>query len=151
MATATFVAYTREDTHEIAAFITDLAPGTSGGFRLALCELLLNAIEHGTLEIGGSLKSRLLRDGALADEIAARRERSPFRDRKVTVELALDAVNVTVWIRDEGPGFDWHQVASSAVPTNTPNGRGLMLVKMLEGISVDFNEKGNEVVLRSSW
>jgi CheY-like chemotaxis protein len=113
---------------------------------VALEEALLNALVHGNLEVGSDLR---VRDYAAYEKlIALRRERDPYRDRKLTINARLTPTEARFIIRDEGPGF-----AVAAVPDPTlnenldkPSGRGLLLMRSFLD-EVFHNAKGNEVTL----
>jgi CheY-like chemotaxis protein/anti-sigma regulatory factor (Ser/Thr protein kinase) len=113
----------------------------------ALEEALLNAYYHGTLEVSSDLKD-IDRDDfqAVAEQ---RRLQSPYRDRQIEVRVELHAENVTLSIRDEGPGFDPAEVPDPLDEANQdrPCGRGVMLMRSFMD-DVSFNASGNEVTLR---
>lgn len=113
---------------------------------VALEEALLNALIHGNLEVGSEL--RLRNDGAYEKLIAFRREKDPYRDRKLTVNARLTPKEATFHIRDEGPGFDVAAVPDPTDPENlaNPSGRGLLLMRAFLD-EVIYNEQGNEVTL----
>src|SRR5216110_1797557 len=62
---------TREEADDVADAIAGLLPDPVQG-RFGLIELLLNAIEHGNLEIGGARKGELLRARRFEDEMVQR-------------------------------------------------------------------------------
>lgn len=111
---------------------------------VALREAIVNAIVHGNLEVG----SHLLEDGGAAFQrtIEERRERLPYRDRKVKVVARYLPTEVQYVVTDEGPGFDPSTLPD---PTDIANldkasGRGLMLIRMFMD-DVSFNPTGNEI------
>jgi anti-sigma regulatory factor (Ser/Thr protein kinase) len=113
---------------------------------IALEEALLNAILHGNLELSSDLRQ----DGEdpyyrLADE---RRGIAPFRDRQVFCSARLSRVEVSVTIRDEGPGFDPSTLPDPTDPANLGRvgGRGLLLIRTFMD-SVTHNPSGNEITL----
>ncbi|MCA9070358.1 MAG: ATP-binding protein, partial [Planctomycetaceae bacterium] len=113
---------------------------------VALEEALLNALIHGNLEVSSEL--RLQNDGAYEKLIALRREKDPFRDRKLTINARLTPLEARFVIRDERPGFDVAQVPDPTDPENLekPSGRGLLLMRTFLD-EVHHNEQGNEVTL----
>lgn len=113
---------------------------------VALEEALLNALVHGNLEVNSDL--RLQNDGAYEKLIALRREKDPYRDRKLTVNARLTPAEAQFVIRDEGPGFNVASVPDPTLSENLekPSGRGLLLMRAFLD-EVRYNAKGNEVTL----
>lgn len=114
----------------------------------ALLESLVNAIDHGNLELDPELKRG--DDVAIYDGLKRERmEQSPYQDRKVCINASLTHSHATFVIRDEGPGFDSSTIAD---PNDSDSlmsdcGRGLLLIQMFMD-EVIFNERGNEITLR---
>jgi CheY-like chemotaxis protein/anti-sigma regulatory factor (Ser/Thr protein kinase) len=113
---------------------------------VALEEAVLNAYYHGNLEV--SSKLRETNDEDYHRLAAERCELSPYSHRSLNIEIKRTVDELSVCIRDEGPGFD---VSSLPDPTDPellarPHGRGVMLMRtFLE--DVRYNERGNEVTL----
>ena len=111
---------------------------------IAVEEALLNALVHGSLEIGPEVREQGLE--AYERRIAERQREAPYKDRKITLECAFSADEATIRVIDEGPGFD---AASVPDPTRVENlgrssGRGLLLVRSFMD-EVSFNDEGNEI------
>jgi CheY-like chemotaxis protein len=113
---------------------------------VALEEALLNALILGNLEVSSEL--RLKHDGAYEKLIALRREKDPYRDRKLTVNARMTLDEAQFIIRDEGPGFDLASVPDprSLENLDKPSGRGLLLMRAFLD-EVRYNDQGNEVTL----
>src|SRR4051812_34318554 len=83
---------------------------------IALHEAVLNAIQHGNLELNSDLRQedeQVFRD--LGEE---RRRRPPYRDRRVHIRATLSRSEAVYVVEDEGPGFD---PATLPVPTDPAN------------------------------
>ena len=115
------------------------------GMRMGLHELILNAIEHGNLELDSDFKGR--HDYL---EFLKRRSLEPrFRERRVTIEVTITAETFTCVIGDQGPGFDWCRLPDPGNPENLfkPHGRGIIMAgNFFDEFS--FNESGNQVTVR---
>lgn len=113
----------------------------------ALEEALLNALYHGNLEVSSDLKE--IDHAAFYKLVEERRNSSPWRDRRIHVNVRLTAHEVEVAIRDEGPGFDPSKLPDPTDPENLdrPCGRGVMLMRAFMD-EVCYNGQGNEVVLK---
>ncbi len=115
---------------------------------IGIWELLSNAIEHGSLQIDGETKARLVLDGTFLDEIARRQEMEPYRGRVVRVMFRKQARSIRIRVMDEGPGFDFAALARDIQPTDAPCGRGLALARGIAFSSIVFLGRGNVVDAR---
>src|SRR4051812_29362819 len=117
---------------------------------IALNEALLNAIQHGNLELSSDLRQE---DTdvfwGLGEE---RRRQPPYRDRRVHVRATLSRSEAVYVVEDEGPGFDRATVTIATDPANLERigGRGLMLIRAFMN-EVEHNEKGNRITLRKRY
>ncbi|HHH27446.1 MAG TPA: response regulator [Polyangiaceae bacterium] len=113
---------------------------------VAVREALVNAVEHGNLE----LDSRLKEEGAAVYDALRERRRADahYRSRRVRIatEFSPDAVRWT--IRDDGEGFDADAVPDPTDPMNLDRvyGRGLLLIRTFMD-EVSHNETGNEITM----
>ena len=118
--------------------------------RIALRELVINAIEHGNLNVSFDEKSKAMQNDTYFELIASRRQDQRYRGRKVLIEYALNPVKVVYRITDEGDGFDHRKVfknlAQEANDQLLAHGRGIALAQTIFD-SVTFNDKGNQVTL----
>lgn len=113
---------------------------------MALREALLNAMEHGNLQLDSALREN---DEHSYHELARQRRRElPYRDRRVYVQARETRTEAIYIIRDEGPGFDTSQLPDPTDPANLEkrSGRGLLLMRAFMS-EVRHNERGNEVTL----
>lgn len=145
------VCRTREQADDIADVVSELLPDPIAA-RFGLIELLLNAIEHGNLEIGGALKCQLLRERRFEDELAARLTRPPYRDRAVQVSVNIRYPVVDIEIRDDGPGFAWRSALSSELDASErPSGRGIAIVSRTCFRNLRYKDPGNIAVVSVAW
>lgn len=120
----------------------------SGCMRLgiALCEALSNSIIHGNLEISSDLRDN--DESAYHALVAERRKTKPYSDRRVLVMARVTHDEVSLVIRDEGPGFDANKLRD---PTDSANldlagGRGLFLIRAFAD-EVYHNTFGNQLTI----
>ena len=130
----------------------DLACAISRNFpehkmlRLGLVELLLNAIEHGNLEIGFDLKTKLLNSDTYIATIRKRLSDPAFRHRHVDLYIDLCPETLTFTIFDQGRGFNptpykkWDMDRAAL-----PHGRGIALACQSCFDKVNYNKIGNTV------
>jgi len=70
-------------------------------------------------------------------------------NKKVKVDFQVDEDYISIFIEDEGPGFNFYNVPDPTTPENIENihGRGVYLMKHLAD-DVIFHGKGNRVEIR---
>ena len=113
---------------------------------MALREALLNAMEHGNLELDSALKDR---DDHSYHELArGRRAQKPYSDRRVHVTARETRDEAVYVIRDDGFGYDTSHLPDPTDPANLEkrSGRGLLLMRAFM-TEVRHNDRGNEVTL----
>jgi CheY-like chemotaxis protein/anti-sigma regulatory factor (Ser/Thr protein kinase) len=113
---------------------------------VALREALVNAMDHGNLELDSALREQ--GESAYQQLGEERRRQAPYKGRLVHVtarETPREAVYV---IRDEGPGFDPSRLPDPRDPANLgkSGGRGLLLIQTFMS-EVRHNPQGNEIIL----
>lgn len=112
---------------------------------VALEEALVNAAEHGNLELDSDLREDRDAYFRLAEE---RRTAAPWAQRRVRLEVSLSRSEARFVVADQGPGFDPEGLPDPTDPENLlrPSGRGVLLMRALMD-EVTFNSRGNEVSL----
>ena len=117
--------------------------------RAVLIELIVNAVEHGSLGIYYDEKHDALSKDHY-DALVARRRRDPrFAQRRVVVHVSCDraARRTRYTITDEGAGFDWGTyLAPSDISCDRrgANGRCVFLAKSFFP-DLTYNDRGTEV------
>ncbi len=114
-------------------------------FMIRICELLLNAVEHGNLGIGFEMKADLVRQGKWHEEIARRLALPENAEKHVEIELTRDYIECKLVIADQGRGFPWQDYIGRQVNVRFLNGRGLWIACNTPFDSVTFNPAGNVV------
>ncbi|MBN1531861.1 MAG: ATP-binding protein [Spirochaetes bacterium] len=118
--------------------------------RIGLREMIINAIEHGNLNISFDEKTEATMDDGYLDFISRRREDPRYRNRTITVEYSLTAERVVYSIMDEGEGFDHRKVMMGlrerANGEMLAHGRGITMAANLFD-EIRFNRRGNQVLL----
>lgn len=109
-------------------------------------ELLINAVEHGNLEIGYGEKSRLLAAGCWLEEIERRLSSPQYAARRVEVTLENSDQAFTVTITDQGPGFDWRRYLEFEPERAFDlHGRGIAMSKSFSFDRLEYRGNGNSV------
>jgi DNA-binding response OmpR family regulator len=136
---------TLEEATNLSSFIAHLTqdPKKVG---LGLFELLVNAVEHGNLEISYDEKTELLNQARLKQEIDQRLQLAPFQQRYVKVDIAQHAGDLVISIEDMGKGFDFEQYLEFSVERALDNhGRGIMMANKLSFDSLQYSLGGRRV------
>ena len=133
---------------KLIATLSDLDEKTAEGLRLAVLEMVMNAIEHGNLGIGYEEKSNAKEEGRFEHLIEERSRQAQREQRKVYIRLERKPDEIIVVIRDDGEGFDSTKLPDPFHPANVErqHGRGVMLARAFLD-EVRYNSKGNEVTL----
>lgn len=103
------------------------------GVHLGLVEMLVNAIEHGNLQIDYDEKTQAL-EGDPDDWqqlIESRLQNPLYKNRVVNLEFSMNKERCEWLITDQGHGFDWKNIPNPNDPKNllASHGRGIMLTK----------------------
>jgi anti-sigma regulatory factor (Ser/Thr protein kinase)/CheY-like chemotaxis protein len=115
--------------------------------RLALNELLVNAVEHGNCGISYEEKSSWLEGGGYIGELIRRKNQNPdISKRRVTFEYHLGSSCAQFRITDEGSGFDWRNLKDPKSAENLLklHGRGIKIARHSTK-KLQYNEAGNIV------
>jgi CheY-like chemotaxis protein len=113
---------------------------------MAFHEALVNALEHGCLEMDSSLKGDLF---AEQDPFVATKQQRladpAYADRPIDVEMHMTPERFEVVITDGGPGFDTATVSRFADASLSQQcGRGLAMIQLVMD-EVSHNAKGNQI------
>ncbi len=140
-----------EITHRITRNLKKyLSPADVRMIQLALREIIINAIEHGNLNISFEEKSEAIMEDRYFSLIRERQLAPGIRDRKVTIEYSISSEEISYIISDEGDGFEYDEYMKAAQTSVNmdfmAHGRGLFMTQNVFD-EVTFNSKGNTVVL----
>lgn len=114
--------------------------------KTALGEILINAIEHGNLEITGREKSSAIERGDYDKLLRGRMDDPRFSKREVTLEVHMTPDELRYTVADQGDGFDYSGIFDDDPCTRIGSGLGLFIARsFFTGIT--YQGKGNRVVL----
>lgn len=137
-----------EEISSLASLLASVCPSPDA-VVLGLNELMMNAVEHGSLGISYAEKMKLKRTGAWADEVARRSLQPEYRDRSVRVRMERDnaAREIRFTISDQGSGFEWRNFLEfDPARAFDPNGRGIAMARQISFSSLEYQGSGNVVV-----
>lgn len=142
---AEFRIRTLEDVRHVTPFIAQFFPRPDSAV-IGLSELLINAVEHGNLDIDYRKKGELLETNSWASEIQRRQALPQYRTRTVHILLERQESRIQATITDEGSGFTWQEFDTLDESRMFDlHGRGILLARMNCFDGVTFHEKGNVV------
>ncbi len=125
----------------------DLGPGPGGEFAMAVREAMLNAYEHGSLEIDFGAKVRMLEDGTYYQSL---HDLEADVERRIGVHVSVQARAgqrlLRVTVQDAGPGFTPDAFLLQGADSMLASGRGLKMVRACTD-AFYLNEVGNAITL----
>jgi CheY-like chemotaxis protein len=137
---------TLQEAHDLAGRLAALCPDPAP-VAMGLTELLVNAIEHGNLEISYADKKRLRQEDGWEDEVERRLASADFAARQARVQIDHRADRIVFTVEDQGPGFDWRRYLDfDPERAFDPNGRGIAMARQVGFGSLEYQGRGNIVV-----
>lgn len=137
---------TIEEAESLSAFMAHCFPDAQRVLP-GLAELMINAVEHGTYEVGYDRKSALIESGTLRAEIQRRQVAPEFKDRYVEAVITHKDNGVYVVITDQGPGFNWRRFLNIEPSRARDNhGRGIAQANAVSFDKLTYNEQGNQAI-----
>ena len=116
-----------------------------------LWELLINAVEHGNLDLSYAQKSEMLAAGTWQDEIRRRLADPAYAHKQVVVQVEMYDAQVIYTVHDEGRGFDPRPYFEFEPGRAThAHGRGIAMARRLSFSSIEYLGNGNAVRATSS-
>lgn len=115
--------------------------------RTCLREMIINAIEHGNLEVSFDDKSKHIQDGNYLNYIEEKRKSPEFKDRTVTIDYLMDHEKIAYRVTDEGSGFDYkNRKEPDESSLSLQHGRGILMTEAVFD-KVVYSGRGNVVTL----
>ena len=143
-----FEVFDLDEVHYLATFLSNFFPD-SEKVVVGIIELITNAVEHGNLGISYTEKSQLNKQGTWLEEVNRRLKLPKNKNKRVLVKYIKDEKTITLIIKDEGNGFNWHEYMEILPERATDShGRGIALSRMTSFDSMEYIGNGNEVVCK---
>ncbi len=140
---------TLEEARVTALYLSHLYPEPEK-VLFGIQELIINAIEHGNLDIGYAKKSDLIEKGNWAKEIAKRQKLPENKNKFVDINYQSECENITLMIKDCGNGFDWKEYMEISPDRVSDNhGRGIALTALSCFDKMHYSGCGNEVICQT--
>lgn len=112
-----------------------------------LNELMMNAVEHGSLNISFDEKHKILNENNWMNTIYERLFSPDNKKKKVSIRFEKTPTCITTIVQDQGEGFDWTRFTDNQ-PTPDLNGHGIFLAKHYSFDDLEYIGNGNTVISR---
>lgn len=143
---ATFHLKSPEEAKAIASILASITPDPKR-VGVGLFELLLNAIEHGNLDIGYHQKTELIKQGILQQTIAELLEQDKFKDKFVSVKFQRTDDCIEFIICDKGHGFEHaNYLEFDESRAMDSHGRGIMIANRYSFDKIEYQDHGSTVI-----
>lgn len=137
---------TLAEVQHIANLLASLCPSPMPA-EMGLCELMLNAVEHGNLGITGAVKNVLKQQDCWHEEIHRRLDSVPHGKHKAQIAFHRDEGKIIFVIEDQGTGFNWEDFLEMDPARNEHlHGRGIALARSISFDSIEYQGCGNRVI-----
>lgn len=141
-----FAFRTLDEAERLATYLANFFPEPERVVR-GIAELMINAIEHGNLEIGGEEKAELCRRGLWQSEIHQRLNSPGYADREAEAALTRKDGGIYIVITDHGSGFDWQShLKINPTRATQSHGRGIAMANAVSFDKLTYNDIGNKAV-----
>jgi DNA-binding response OmpR family regulator len=145
---ANFQIKTIEDARSLSSVLAYITPNPKET-SVGLFELMLNAIEHGNLDISYLEKTELIKKGGLQKEIARRLDLAENCEKRVSVVFNRTSEILEFTISDTGNGFDPLSYLDFSIERAMDNhGRGIMIANKLSFNELEYQNNGSKVTAR---
>ncbi len=133
------------EAENLSSFLANCFPDPERALT-GISELLINAVEHGNLEISYEDKTKLVEENRWKDEVNRRLNNPAFKDKSVSVIYEKKGDTFYLQVTDQGNGFNWQNYLELDPSRASDNhGRGVAMANMLSFDRLVYNEKGNQV------
>ncbi|MGM8060143.1 response regulator [Vogesella indigofera] len=135
--------------HEARCVTALLARTSSSPEKTAtgLFELIVNAIEHGNLELDYQEKTQLQREDRWQETLQQRLADPVLGAREVRVGMQRHGRDLHFTISDQGKGFDWARyLVDDPTQLISSHGRGILIARKLSFDQLQYQGNGNQVL-----
>ena len=143
---AQFHFQTLEEASTLALLLANACP-EPGRVVTGLTDMLLNAVEHGNLQVTYDEKTEFQKMGIWEEEINRRLTLPEYSNKWATVAFQRTPETIHYTITDAGQGFDWKDyIEVKPERAFLFHGRGIAMARAVSFDSVEYLGVGNQVV-----
>lgn len=133
------------DVRSLTVYLSNFFPEPDR-VAMGISELLINAVEHGSLGITYDEKSELNNKGKWSEEVKIREELPENSNKKILVWHEKTDTEISLVIKDGGNGFNWKKYMELDAERATDNhGRGIAMSNKISFDTIEYRGNGNEV------
>ncbi len=127
---------------------SSISHNTIEGISIGLYEIIINAVEHGNLDISYEEKSLALQNNSYQKLLNDRKIEADRQKKNVFINCRYSRDDIVVEVKDQGEGFDLKNLPDMTNPETiiSDHGRGILLASLFFD-EVNFREPGNCVEL----
>ncbi|MCU0576105.1 MAG: SpoIIE family protein phosphatase [Desulfobacterota bacterium] len=114
--------------------------------KMALGEILLNAVEHGNLNISMEEKAAAVKNGTFENLIKQRKKHPSYASRLVTLQVLMDLDILQFVVTDQGDGFEYQKEYDPDPHAHIGSGLGVQIARNFFN-GVIYEGCGNKVRL----
>jgi CheY-like chemotaxis protein len=140
---------TLQDVSNVAYYVSNCCPKPDA-VVYGLSELMINAVEHGNLNITYENKMDLVLGDCWQQEVEKRLELPENVNKFAQLTFETTPENITITIRDQGKGFRWQSYLDfdPMRMVSDPHGKGIAIAKVTSFPNLEYRAGGAEVVCR---
>jgi len=149
MERASFRFRTLQDVSNVAYYVASCCPKPDA-VVYGLNELMINAVEHGNLNITYLQKLELIMGDCWQQEVERRLALPENMDKYAKLTFEMENENITITIKDQGNGFKWQPYLDfdPLRMASDPHGKGIAITKVTSFPTLEYRAGGSEVVCR---
>ena len=145
MKSANFTFQTLDQANNLAILLSNACPKPEKIIN-GITELMINAIEHGNLNINYELKSALIQSGEWYSEVNRRQKLPANQDKYAEINFNRSGDECLIIVTDQGEGFDWQRYMDFDPDRVMDNhGRGIAMANKLSFTRIEYRGCGNQV------
>ena len=131
METGTFRIRTLDEVHNLSILLANACPEPEK-IVMGLNDILINALEHGNLQISYEEKGQLQEINKWEEEITRRSNLPDNVNKFVDVRFERHSEEIHILVSDQGKGFDWKKYDTLMPDLGlSSHGRGIAMAKAL--------------------
>ena len=115
---------------------------------MGLTEILVNAVEHGNLELSYQDKTLHQANNTWQKELQKRQKLPKYKDKFVSVKVRRIDCMIEFTVMDQGKGFDFTKFMTiDPEKIDQSHGRGISIARLISFDQLEYESPGNKVIM----